>query len=106
MLQLDRLEVLMTHAKMHSLPVEDLTAPSDSDDESGDKVVGVKAAKQHLQSIQQMCGTPEGQTPPRWVTLRPGCKVSRVQQLYGTPGISHGGQAPPKWGGAVKVTAD
>ena len=64
-LQLDRLEALMTHAKMYSLPVADLTAPSDSDDESGDQVVGVKAAKQHLQNIQQMYGTPGAQTPPR-----------------------------------------
>lgn len=68
-LQLDRLEALMTHARMYSLPVDDLTVPSDSDDESGDKMVGVKAAQQHLQNIQHMYGQPGGQTPPRWVTL-------------------------------------
>lgn len=70
-LQLERLEALMSHARMYSLPVDDLTAPSDSDEEGGDKVVGVKAAQQRLQSIRQLYGTPgrspSSQTPPRWV---------------------------------------
>ncbi|KAL3145685.1 hypothetical protein ABBQ32_003220 [Trebouxia sp. C0010 RCD-2024] len=67
--QLERLEALMSHARMYSLPVDDLTAPSDSDEEGGDKVVGVKAAQQRLQSIRQLYGTPgrspSSQTPPR-----------------------------------------
>lgn len=54
----------MTHARMYNLPVDDLTAQSDSDD---DKVVGVKVARQRLQSTQRMYGTPGAQTPPRWV---------------------------------------
>lgn len=101
-LQLDRLEALMTHARMYSLPVDDLTAPSDSDDESSDKVVGVKAALQHLQSIQQMYGTPGAQTPPRWVTLALGLRAFRVQQLYNTPDRSPGGQTPSSWVGQSK----
>ena len=93
----------MTHARMHSLQVDDLTAPSDSDDESGDKLVGVRAAQQRLQNTQQMYGTPGGQTPPRWVTLGLVFRVCRVQQLHGTPrGIPwrHPGRADPlKLGG-------
>lgn len=60
----------MSHARMYSLPVDDLTAPSDSDDEGGDKVVGCS-----LQSIQQLYGTPgrspSSQTTPRWVGRLP-----------------------------------
>ena len=54
MLQLTRLEALMQHAKLHDLPVEDLTAQIDSDDENGGRVVGVKAACQRLKTIQQL----------------------------------------------------
>lgn len=63
-LQLERLESLMNHARLHSLPLDDPSAPWDSDDESGGGLVGVKAAQQRLQSIQQLCGTP-GRTPSR-----------------------------------------
>ena len=51
--------MLMSHARMYNLPVDDLTALSDSDDDSDDKLVGVKAAQLRLQSMQQLYGTPE-----------------------------------------------
>ena len=54
--------MLMHHAQSHGLPLEDLTAPSDSDDEADDRVVGFKAAQQRLKSIQQLYGTP-GKSP-------------------------------------------
>lgn len=87
LLQLDRLKVLMTHARMYSLPVDDLTAQSDSDDESGDRVMGVTAARQRLQSTQHMYGTPGAQTPPRWVTSHTLTRVSRVWEVYKIPGV-------------------
>ena len=55
--------MLMSHARMYSLPVDDSTAPSDSDDDSDNRLVGVKAAQLRLQSIQQLYGTPEKTTP-------------------------------------------
>ena len=59
LLQMERLELLMHHAQSHGLPLEDLTAPSDSDDEEADnRVVGIKAAQHRLKSIHQLYGTP------------------------------------------------
>lgn len=73
LLQIARLQQLMHHAKVHSLPVDDLTAPSDSDEEDDDRVVGLRAAQQRLKTIHQLYSTP-GKSPssqiasPRLVT--------------------------------------
>ncbi|KAL0040303.1 hypothetical protein WJX77_002783 [Trebouxia sp. C0004] len=56
--QMARLQQLMHHAKIHSLPVDDLTAPSDSDEEDDDRVVGLRAAQQRLKTIHQLYSTP------------------------------------------------
>ena len=55
---MDRLEVMMQHAKIHSLAVDDLTAPEDSEEEDEGRIVGVKAAQDRLKSIQLLYGTP------------------------------------------------
>jgi hypothetical protein len=56
--QMARLQQLMHHAKIHSLPVDDLTAPSDSDEEGDDRVAGLRAAQQRLKTIHQLYSTP------------------------------------------------
>ncbi len=58
LLQISKLQQLMHHAKIHSLPVDDLTAPSDSDEEDDDRVVGLRAAQQRLKTIHQLYSTP------------------------------------------------
>lgn len=58
LLQIAKLQQLMHHAKIHSIPVVDLTAPSDSDEEDDDRVVGLRAAQQRLKTIHQLYSTP------------------------------------------------
>lgn len=70
---MERLQLLMKHAKSHGLPVEAGAADAnDSDDEfGGDKIRGVKTAHERLKSIQQLSGLSPGrsqsglQTPNR-----------------------------------------
>ena len=57
-MQIAKLQQLMHHAKIHSLPVDDLTAPSDSDEEDDNRVVGLRAAQQRLKTIHQLYSTP------------------------------------------------
>lgn len=63
-LQMERLQLLMRHAKSHGLPVEGSADDSDADDEDRhDRMIGVKAAHERLKSIQELAGSSPGRSP-------------------------------------------